>query len=139
MLGFLVGLVWALLVDILLAKTSSLRLPLLGYIVLVPLGGVAAWRWLPSFPARSLRGLLLGLVMAVGGLGVHLWDRQPRWSSHDGHRHCGRVTGLSLWETPFPLHPTCSQLMMCIDEYPYSRQEYRDVLHLIRTGGCPAP
>lgn len=138
-LGFLLGLLWGLLLDVLLVKATSLRLPLFGYGVSMLLGSLVAGRWLPVFPARSLRGLLLGLMIAISGLSVHLWNRQPAWSSHDAFRHCGRITGMSLWETPFPIHPSCSQLLMCINEYPYSRDEYRAVLHLSMTEGCPAP
>ena len=119
--------------------------PLLFYLVL---GGLGAWagerlhhrvsgdttlatiarRFAVSLALFSAVGLTVLFAMPVS------WDTKCSW------RYCSRALGPGLLESPFPVGtPSCRAWSMCVNEYPYSPSQYRDVLGRIKRQGCPAP
>ncbi len=129
----------------LLLELLCARLPLLLYLVAGALGAVvgtkcAGWLAAGAWGRRALRGL--AIVAGVMGLlgAATLTLMQPPWSSHCGFRYCGRALGPALSRSPFPVGtPSCRDLHMCANEYPFDQREGRILDHLIRTRGCEPP
>jgi hypothetical protein len=96
-------------------------------------------RW--SIGAVVVAGMIGAAWMMVrkpaeGGVGIF----PPSWNAKCAWRYCGRVLGPTFDRSPFPVGtPSCQALHMCVNEYPYSDDEYRQLLNLIRARGCAPP
>ena len=128
-----------------LAKVLCGSLPLFVYLVAVFWGAWFTRRMFDHLSTQerssSLKWrvtLLLALLSFLGGLGLAIMPSE--WVAKCAWRNCGRVLGVSLFESPFPVEPvTCRGWSVCINEYPYSDAEYREVLSRIDESGCPPP
>ena len=121
------------------------RFPLLFYLISAGVGfGVAGpfsriapqRRWL-SFVTHFLCRTVVGLgVVGTVFLTINL---QPS-NSKCSWRRCGRILGPHLLRSPFPAPPmSCEVLSRCINEYPYTKPQYADVLGLLKDMKCPPP
>ena len=76
-------------------------------------------------------GLLSSLIMIFSA---------PSWNSKCAFRYCGRIRGIGLLESPFPVgNPGCGALHMCANEYRYSNYERRELYRFISEEGCEPP
>ena len=119
--------------------------PLVAYLAV---GGLGAWRGerlhrrfsADTFGATLARRLAAGLALssAVGLLA--LFAMPVDWHTKCSWRYCGRALGPGLLKSPFPVGtPSCGEWSTCLNEYPYSRAEGRDVLGRMEAQGCPEP
>ena len=119
--------------------------PLAIYLATGGLGAWAAGRFYRRFRLQTSgvtfirRGAIaLALFSAVGV--VVLMATPVDWDTKCSWRYCGRAMGPGLFKSPFPVgEPTCLGWSTCVNEYPYSRNEYGNVLERIKAQGCPAP
>ncbi len=121
------------------------RIPLVLYLVTGALGAVfgvkfSGWLSVGGWGRKALRALaILGCGMGLLGAGA-LTFFQPPWGAHCGFRYCGRVMGLGLFQSPFPVGtPSCRDLHMCANEFPFTERARRDFYDLISTRGCEMP
>ena len=120
-------------------------LPLLFYLVLggvgAGLGGLAK-RFLSGRSAVAAVARWTGVLLALFTLcGMMVEFANPvRWDTKCSWSYCGRALGPGLFESPYPVGtPSCRGWSTCVNEYPYSGEQYRRVLGLLREQGCPAP
>ena len=128
-----------------LSKVVCGSLPLVVYLVAACCG---AWYTRRMFDHLSMEErssslkwrftLLLSSLSVLGGFGLAIMP--PEWGAKCAWRNCGRVLGVSLFESPFSVEPvTCRGWSVCINEYSYSAAERREVLSRIDEAGCPPP
>ena len=88
------------------------------------------WKWRSMF--------LIACMSFLGTVGLAVMPTE--WDSKCAWRNCGRVLGLSLFQSPFPVGPvTCRGWSACINEYHYTVEEQAEVLRRINESGCPPP
>jgi len=144
-------LVWAgAFVSMLVATDLLLSLfcsswPLVVYLGVGALGSWAGGRLHRRFSADTtgatlVRRIGVGLALfSAMGL-VVLFAMPVNWQTKCSWRYCGRALGPGILESPFPVGtPSCRAWSMCVNEYPYSPSQYRDVSGRIKRQGCPAP
>ena len=121
------------------------RFPLLFYLIAGAVGALVGKKlsgWLAGEGGfkKALRGLAIaGCVMGLLGAGV-LSMAPPMWHSKCGFRYCGRALGVSLFRSPFPVgSPSCRDLHMCVNEYPFTPTEMNQMDDMIERNSCAPP
>ena len=130
--------------DVLL-EVFCARFPLMFYVVAALIGywvgtKMAAWITGEGGGKKILR--ILVTIVCIGGLfgTIALSTLTPLWGSKCGWRYCARALGPSPMRSPFPVGtPSCGNLHMCANEFPYTPAERPYFDALIERHDCPPP